>query len=133
MTDDEAPRAAPSRLTEVTSVAGLALVTLAVCAAFCVTWRPPLQDLPQHLAAARVLLDPAHPGFDFQRFFDVDWLRSQYLGTYVLLGAFYHPLALLVDEPLLWASRALLLSLALGWSLSSELLYRRLTHRRGRH
>ena len=131
MTDDEAPRAAPSRLTEVTSVAGLALVTLAVCAAFCVTWRPPLQDLPQHLAAARVLLDPAHPGFDFQRFFDVDWLRSQYLGTYVLLGAFYHPLALLVDEPLLWASRALLLSLALGWSLSSELLYRRLTHRRG--
>jgi hypothetical protein len=131
MTDDEAPRTAPSRLAEVPSVAGLALVTLAVCAAFCVTLRPPLQDLPQHLAAARVLLDPAHPGFDFQQYFEVDWLRSQYLGTYVLLGVFYHPLALVLDEPLLWATRALLLSLALGWAVSSELLYRALTRRRG--
>jgi hypothetical protein len=106
----------------------LALVVggLLASSAFWQTLRPPLQDLPQHLAAARVLLDRGHPGFDFDRYFEVDWLRSQYLGTYVLLGAFFYPLRPFVAEPMLWASRCLLVLLALAWPLSTELLYRKL-------
>lgn len=111
----------------------LALLACAALAAstFWLTLRPPLQDLPQHLAAARVLLDRAHPGFRFDEFYTVDWLRSQYLGTYVLLGVLFHPLRLVTDEPLLWASRLLLTVLALAWPLSFELLYRRLGRRAG--
>jgi hypothetical protein len=95
------------------------------------TLRPPLQDLPQHLATARVLLDGDHPGFRFDEFFAVDWLRSQYLGTYVLLGAFFYPLRLFTDQPMLWAARGLLTLLAVAWPLSFELLYRRLGGRAG--
>lgn len=111
----------------------LALLATALLAssAFWLTLRPPLQDLPQHLATARVLLDPGHPGFAFEEHFERDWLRSQYLGTYVLLGAFYFPLRLVVDEPLLWAARGLLVLLALAWPLSMELVYRQLTRRAG--
>jgi hypothetical protein len=104
----------------------LIVAGLFASSAFWQTLRPPLQDLPQHLAAARVLLDRAHPGFEFDRYFEVDWLRSQYLGTYVLLGAFFHPLRLFLAEPMLWACRCLLVFLALAWPLSTELLYRRL-------
>jgi hypothetical protein len=108
------------------------LVAAALAAsAFWVTLRPPLQDLPQHLAAARVLLDREHAGFRFDELYTVDWLRSQYLGTYVLLGALFYPLRLFTDEPLLWASRVLLTLLALAWPLSFELLYRRLGRRAG--
>jgi hypothetical protein len=111
-------------------VALLAAALLA-SSAFWLTLRPPLQDLPQHLAAARVLLDRDHPGFRFDEFFVADWLRSQYLGTYVLLGALFYPLRLCCDEPLLWASRAVLTLLALAWPLSWELLYRQLGRRAG--
>jgi hypothetical protein len=111
--------------------AALLLVALLAAAAFFTTLRPPLQDLPQHLAAARVLFDPEHPGFRFDEFFEVDWLRSQYLGTYVLLGGFFHALRLFTEEPLLWANRCLLVSLALAWPLAAELVYRKLVRRAG--
>jgi uncharacterized membrane protein len=109
----------------------LLVAALVTASAFFTTLRPPLQDLPQHLAAARVLLDGSHPGFHFQDFFQVDWFSSQYLGTYVLLGAFFHPLRLITDEPLLWANRCLLVALALLWPLSTELVYRALGKRAG--
>jgi hypothetical protein len=114
-------------------VATVALVVAALVTAstFFTTLRPPLQDLPQHLAAARVLLDGSHVGFQFQDFFEVDWFSSQYLGTYLLLGAFFHPLRLITDEPLLWANRCVLVSLALLWPLSTELVYRKLGKRAG--
>ena len=43
----------------------------------------PFQDAPQHLAAIRVLADYASPPFGFERFFEIDLARSQYLGFYL--------------------------------------------------
>lgn len=50
---------------------------------FLVTY-PPLQDLPQHLAAVRVLHDFSTPEFRFQEFFELQLGRTQYLAFYVL-------------------------------------------------
>ena len=40
---------------------------------------PPIQDLPQHLAAMRVLHDFHDPALGFARYFELDLLRTQYL------------------------------------------------------
>ena len=111
-------------------VALLALAGL-MASAFWLCSRPPLQDLPQHLAAARVLFDRAHPGFRFEHFFEVDWWRSQYLGTYVLLGGAFRALRPFVDRPMLAAMRGVLVLLAFAWPLSAELMYRKLGRRAG--
>jgi hypothetical protein len=50
---------------------------------FLVTY-PPLQDLPQHLAAVRVLHDFSTPEFRFQEFFQLELGRTQYLAFYLL-------------------------------------------------
>lgn len=112
-------------------VAALLVVAALMASAFWLSARPPLQDLPQHLAAVRVLFDRAHPGFRFEELFEVDWWRSQYLGTYVLLGAAFRVLRAIVDEPLLPAARVVLALLALAWPLSAELVYRQLGRRAG--
>jgi hypothetical protein len=44
---------------------------------------PPIQDLPQHLAAIRVLHSFRDPAFGFESFFAVDILRTQYLVYYL--------------------------------------------------
>ncbi|MCG8554157.1 MAG: hypothetical protein MJD61_02540 [Proteobacteria bacterium] len=44
---------------------------------------PPIQDLPQHLAAIRVLHSYADPAFGFERLFDIELLRTQYLTYYL--------------------------------------------------
>lgn len=119
---------------DVGAAVGLAALLVAAAlmgSAFWLSSRPPLQDLPQHLAAVRVLFDRAHPGFRFDELFEVDWWRSQYLGTYVLLGSAFRALRGLVDEPLLPATRLLLALLALAWPLSAELVYRQLGRRAG--
>src|SRR2546430_6059757 len=54
----------------------------------------PFQDAPQHLAAIRVLADYASPPFGFERFFEIDLARSQYLGFYLpaaLLARLFGP------------------------------------------
>src|SRR5205814_5521506 len=43
----------------------------------------PYQDAPQHLAAIRVLADYHAPGFAFEKWFEIDLLRSQYVGFYL--------------------------------------------------
>jgi len=43
----------------------------------------PYQDAPQHLAAIRVLADYHAPRFAFEKWFEIDLLRSQYLGFYL--------------------------------------------------
>jgi hypothetical protein len=43
---------------------------------------PPIQDLPQHLAAVRVLHDFGDPAFGFERWFEIDLFRTQYLAYY---------------------------------------------------
>jgi hypothetical protein len=43
----------------------------------------PLQDLPQHLAAIRILHDFHDPALRFERFFELDLARTQYLAYYL--------------------------------------------------
>jgi hypothetical protein len=45
----------------------------------------PLQDLPQHLAAIRILHDFHDPALHFERYFELDLLRTQYLAYYLLV------------------------------------------------
>lgn len=47
----------------------------------------PFQDGPQHLAAIRVLADYHTPGFGFDRWFEIDLNRLQYLGFYLPAAA----------------------------------------------
>ena len=56
----------------------------------------PIQDLPQHLAAIRVLHDFDDPRFGFTRFFELHLGRTQYLAYYVAADvlAFVFPLEL---------------------------------------
>jgi hypothetical protein len=44
---------------------------------------PPIQDLPQHLAAVRVIHDYDQPALAFQRYFEVALGRTQYLTVYL--------------------------------------------------
>lgn len=53
----------------------------------------PIQDLPQHLAAIRVLHDFHDPLLGFQRFFELQLLRTQYLTVYFAV----HVLSYLLD------------------------------------
>jgi hypothetical protein len=77
--------AAPVRW-EAGALAWPALCALAAVAAVLPLWGGrflPFQDAPQHLAAIRVLADYDVPGFAFQRWFEIDLARSQYLGFYL--------------------------------------------------
>jgi hypothetical protein len=107
------------------------VLTLFAVTPFFLTLRPPLQDFPQHLAAGHVLLAPNDPELRFADYFSSEWLNSQYLGIYVLLGVFYHPLKWFVDQPLLVASRLSIVMLALCWVTSGEWLGWRLLRRNG--
>ena len=62
---------------------------------------PPIQDLPQHLAAIRVLLDHGEASLRFAEYFDVELGRTQYLAYYLA---------------------AQLLALGLGVTLANKLL-----------
>jgi hypothetical protein len=52
---------------------------------------PPLQDLPQHLAAIRILHDHADPALGFARYFEVELGRTQYLAYYLLVHLLAYP------------------------------------------
>jgi hypothetical protein len=45
----------------------------------------PIEDLPQHLAAIRILHDFDDPALGFARYFEIDLLRTQYLAYYLLV------------------------------------------------
>ena len=47
----------------------------------------PFQDAPQHLAAIRVLADYHAPGLQFEKWFEIDLNRLQYLGFYLPAAA----------------------------------------------
>lgn len=49
-----------------------------------VTLRPPIQDLPQHVAAVRVLASYFEPAYRFQEYFTLVLSRTQYLTVYLL-------------------------------------------------
>jgi hypothetical protein len=52
---------------------------------------PPLQDLPQHLAAVRVIHDLGDPNLAFAQYFEVDLWRTQYLAYYLLVHVLAWP------------------------------------------
>ena len=64
----------------------------------------PIEDLPQHLAAIRVLHSWDDPSFGFQQFFELALRQTQYLGYYLLADG----LAYLVDLEL--ANRILIVA-----------------------
>ena len=71
---------------EAGALAWPALCALAAVAAALPLWAGrflPFQDAPQHLAAIRVLADYGDPALAFQRYFEIDLGRSQYLGFYL--------------------------------------------------
>ena len=67
-----------------------ALVALASVAAVAPLWSSellPFQDAPQHLAVIRVLADFHTPAFGFEKWFEIDLMRLQYLGFYLPAAA----------------------------------------------
>lgn len=53
-------------------------------------WRvthPPIQDLPQHLATVRALVDFGDPSLHFADYYRIELGRTQYLGYYLLTAA----------------------------------------------
>jgi len=75
------PRAEPT----VSPLFWLVFTSLAVGCVFPLfhTRYAPLQDLPQHLAAVRILHDFGDPVLRFARYFELDLLRTQYLAYYL--------------------------------------------------
>jgi len=72
----------------------------------------PIEDLPQHLAAIRVLHDYHNPRFAFERYFELTLFRTQYLAYYVVVDALAYVL------PLELANRCVLLLCACATPLS---------------
>ncbi len=60
-----------------------ALVCLAMAVPLWITAWVPLQDLPQHLAAIRVIHDYSDPALSFDRYFVLELGRTQYLSYYL--------------------------------------------------
>lgn len=84
--------AGPSRFSRAVFFAIVALSALPVW----LTRYLPIQDLPQHLAAIRVLSDYDDPALGFSRYFEIDLFRTQYLAYYLAARA----LSLLFDVEL---------------------------------
>lgn len=73
-----------SRRAQILFELGFALLcVVAVTPLWSTDWLP-LQDLPQHLAAIRVLHDYSDPSLGFQSFFELTPLKTQYIGFYTL-------------------------------------------------
>lgn len=65
---------------------------------------PPIQDLPQHLAAVRVLHDFGDPELGFARYFDIHIGRTQYLTYYGLTHLLAYPLGLLTANKVVFTA-----------------------------
>jgi hypothetical protein len=69
---------------------------------------PPLQDLPQHLAAIRVIHSLHDPQFGLEQYFTLDLFRTQYLTYYLIGHLLAYPFGLVLANQLfltatLWA------------------------------
>ena len=63
--------------------------------------RPPIQDLPQHLAAIRVLHDYSSPELGFSQFFELDLHSTQYLAYYLAAHLLAYPFGVMLANRLL--------------------------------
>jgi hypothetical protein len=95
-----------------------ALALLAVAPLFCVAY-PPLQDLPQHLAAVRVLHDFSSPEYRFQEFFELQLGRTQYLTFYLVAHLFAYAFGVLLATKLVVAAGIVGLPYAMRYLLLS--------------
>jgi len=77
----------------------------------------PIQDLPQHLAAVRVLHDFSDPALRFSEFFELQLLRTQYLTVYMAAHVLAYAL------PLELAMRVVIAAalLSVPWALAALL------------
>jgi hypothetical protein len=73
--------------TRIAAEIAFALLCVVACWPLWATPWLPLQDLPQHLAAIRVLHDYNDPALGFASFFQLTPLKTQYIGFYSLAGA----------------------------------------------
>lgn len=64
---------------------------------------PPIQDLPQHLAAVRVLASYGDPDLAFAQYFTIDLTRTQYLAYYLAAIVLSWPLGVVLANKLLIA------------------------------
>ena len=78
-----------------------------------VPW-PPLQDLPQHLATMRVLHDYDNGNFAFQRYYTIEWWRTQYLAYYVLCDLLAYVFDVRLSNLLVLSAALVALPLTLG-------------------
>lgn len=77
----------------------------------------PIQDLPQHLAAIRVLHDFDDAALGFSQYFELQLLRTQYLTVYFAV----HLLAYVLDLELAMRVVAALVLVSVPWSLRALL------------
>lgn len=80
--------AAHSRRRAIGSELAFALVVAASAIPLWITEHLPIQDLPQHLAAVRVLHDYADDSLGFRRFFAIQLGHTQYIGYYFAVHVF---------------------------------------------
>lgn len=79
------------RLATVWELVFLALVAGSVVPLWLVRY-PPIEDLPQHLAAIRVLHSLHDPAFHLAEYFEVTLSRTQYLAYYLVADLLSYPL-----------------------------------------
>lgn len=73
---------------------------------------PPIEDLPQHLAALRILTDFHNPELGLERFFVLDLLHTQYLAYYLAADGLAHFIDVELANKLLCASALIALPYA---------------------
>ena len=81
----------------------LALVAMYATVPLFLAEHPPIQDLPQHLAAVRVIGDYGDPDLAFSQYFTIDLFRTQYLAYYLAAILLSWPLGVLLANKLLIA------------------------------
>lgn len=80
----------PQQAAQARELAWTMLTAFAAAASILPLWTGdllPYQDVPQHLASVRVLADFHTPGFGFEKWFELDLKRLQYLGFYLPAAA----------------------------------------------
>jgi hypothetical protein len=81
-----------------------ALLALAAVVPIFVVDHPPIQDLPQHLAAVRIIHDFGDARFAFERYFELALGRTQYLTFYFAAHLLAHPFGVELATKLVLAS-----------------------------
>ncbi len=102
-----------SRLNKPSELVVYVLSALSILPLWWVSY-PPIQDLPQHLAAIRIISEFHNPVYGFDRFFELHLSKTQYLGYYMLVAAVAKVLPLKVANLVVLSAAMFMTPLALG-------------------